>query len=248
MKKIALALALLFSPSVSRADQLYAVNGSLTIVGNNVCSGPCVETLNFSFVFSEQLPQHGLGYYLSVVPGTSSVLSSGPLGTFSGPTGPFNSSPGPGGTNISYMVFRSPLSSGLFNEIDIWPSENGQLQPFVPQIAGADLWACGTQDCENEFCVPGKSFVGCPSPLHGLLANMVILGTVESVATPIPEPDELSLLGIAFSVLFLLRIRSECTRVSSLRRLRARLVTPRQTRLPRRPRFCAACNQHSRNS
>jgi hypothetical protein len=120
---------LLFAASVSRADQLYAVNGSLTIVGNDVCSGPCVETLNFAFDFSEKVDQSSL-YYLSVVPGTSSVVSFGPLGTFGAPVGPFGliSAGGPGSPSINYIEFRT--GSPAFSEIDIWAPRTDCRNPL----------------------------------------------------------------------------------------------------------------------
>ena len=67
LRQIALALALLFVAPVSRADQLYAVNGNLTIVGNDACGGLCVETINFSFELDEYKQ---VDYFLSIVPGT----------------------------------------------------------------------------------------------------------------------------------------------------------------------------------
>jgi hypothetical protein len=214
MKKTALALALLFVASVSRADQLYVVNGSLTIVGNDVCSGPCVETLNFSFDFSEKVDQFGL-YELSIVPGTSSVVSFGPLGTFGAPAGPFGLNPGAAGNpSTNYIQFRS--GSAAFSEIDIWASQNGLPKPFAPQIAGADLWACGTQACITDFCT--AVLIGCARTAPPVY-DIFLLGTVESEVTLVsaPEPGTLPLLGIAFSALLLLRIRSKCSRASSLK-------------------------------
>jgi hypothetical protein len=178
MKNIAFALVLLFVPCVSQADQLYAVNGSLTIVGNDVCLGPCIEIVNFSFDFREQADQNGI-YYLSIVPGTSSVVSFGPLGTFSAPTGPYNPFPS-GNPRTNYIEFRSSPSPAIFLEIDIWASQNGLREPFVPQIGGADLWACGTQDCLTDFCVPGETFVQCPSTQSAPVYDMFTPGTVES--------------------------------------------------------------------
>ena len=202
MKKIVLALALLFAASVSRADQLYAVNGSLTIVGNDVCSGLCVETVNFSFDFDEFQYPYGGAYALSIVPNSSSIASFGPLGIIGAPQGV--DAPGPvGGFDENYIPFG--YSSDGLTQIDLWASQGGSAQPFVPQIGGAYLWSCGTQDCMTDFCAIGKSFVGCPTSGGGI--NLDILGAVESVVTPIPEPGTLPLLGIAFLALFLLRCR-----------------------------------------
>ena len=213
LRKIALALALLFGASVSRADQLYAVNGSLTIVGNNVCSGPCVETINFSFEFSEQ--KGFTEYSLSIVPDTSSVVSFGPLGAFGAPDGGraglFSPAPGVGSPDQNFIEFRTgPLGS----EIDIWVSQNLLPEPFVPRIAGADLWACGTQACVTDFC-PSSFCTQAASTVVGIR----LPGTVESEVRPVsaPEPGTLPLLGIAFLALFLLRIRSELAPVSSLK-------------------------------
>jgi hypothetical protein len=218
MKKIALALVLLFVPSISRADQLYAVNGSLTIVGNNVCSGPCVETINFSFDFREQPVREGGDYFLSIVPDTSSVVSFGPLGTFGAPDGGlaglFSPAPGPGSPDSNFIEFRTGPIGSPFTEIDIWVSQNLLPEPFVPQIAGADLWRCDTQACITDFC-PSSFCTQAASTVVGIR----LPGTVESEVRPVsaPEPGTLPLLGIAFLALFLLRIRSVCSRASSLK-------------------------------
>jgi hypothetical protein len=220
MKKIALVLALLFVVSVSRADQLYAVNGSLTIVGDDVCSGLCVETINFSFELDEYVafpngPDGASFYFLSVVPGSSSVTSFGPLGTFDGPEYFYGVFPGvgyPGSPSSNYTEFLSALA-----EIDIWAAQDGVSTPFVPEITGGDLYTCDTAECVADFCVPGISFVCTPGSSSAL--GMDTPGVAEAVVTPIsiPEPGTLPLLGIAFSALFLLRMRSVCSRVSSLK-------------------------------
>jgi len=217
MKKIALTLALLFSASVSRADQLYSVNGSLTIVGNNVCSGPCVEAINFSFDFSEQ---PGITpYSLFMGPDTSSVVSFGPLGTFGAPNGGlaglFSPAPGVGSPDQNLIEFRSGPSGSPFTEIDIWVSQNGLQTPFVPQIAGVDLWACGTQACITDFCPPASFCAQATPPVN----HIYLFGTVESEVRLVstPEPGTLPLFGIGLLALILLRIRWECSRVSSLK-------------------------------
>lgn len=220
MKKIVLVLPLLFVASVSRADQVYAVNGSLTIVGNNVCSGLCVETVNFSFQLDEYAIRNAAGtntYYVSIVPGASSVVSSGPLGTFDAPFGPLGIFGLPGGPESNYIEFHSPSFSTTSpsSEIDIWVSQDAVQAPFLPEIGGVDLFACGTQDCVMDFCIPGHSFTSCSDARP--LFRLYIPGAVNSVVTPIsaPEPGTLPLLASAFLALFLQRIRSKCSRIGS---------------------------------
>jgi PEP-CTERM motif len=88
VKRIGIKLtvfALLFTASsaVAKADggpaspPLYDVTGSFTLVGNNNCSGPCTETVDFSFVVDADL--------VSSSPATVTG-SSGPLGTVTGGT------------------------------------------------------------------------------------------------------------------------------------------------------------------
>jgi hypothetical protein len=228
MKKMALVLGLLCLASVclasvSRADQIYAVNGSLTIVGNDACAGLCVETLNFSFDLDEY---DMIDYYVSIVPGSASVTSLGPLGTFGPPDGPFGPYSYGGNPNSNYIEFFTtapvefPSPPGQSPpEIDIWLAEDGVSEtPFVPQIAGADLFSCGffppTQSCVTDFCPPSQE-CGTPERLY-------LIGAVESVVTPIstPEPGTLPLLGIAFLALLFLRVRSKVTRPTITRATR----------------------------
>jgi len=76
--------ALLLLPVVASADSggsvaTYNVLGTLTITGNTVCSGPCTQTINFSFVMDYSLVN---GMYVGTSTGTTVLSDSGPLGPF----------------------------------------------------------------------------------------------------------------------------------------------------------------------
>jgi hypothetical protein len=68
--------------AVSLNPYTYNVDGQLSIFGNDVCTpSPCTETLTFSFRFEwVSIGTPTIPIYLGVVvPGSSSVTSSGPL-------------------------------------------------------------------------------------------------------------------------------------------------------------------------
>jgi hypothetical protein len=81
--RLILAIAVIMLAGIAHADSIYAVTGSLTIVGNNMCGGPCVETLNFSFDLGYGLtpdpPRDGEIYLPYWVDGTMNISSNGPL-------------------------------------------------------------------------------------------------------------------------------------------------------------------------
>ena len=69
--------------AVSLNPYTYNVDGQLSIFGNDVCTpSPCTETLTFSFRFEWAPFAPPFTYLGDVVPGSSSVTSSGPLSPF----------------------------------------------------------------------------------------------------------------------------------------------------------------------
>jgi hypothetical protein len=192
-----LLAAFLLAALPSRADSLYEVTGTATLTGNNVCGGPCIETIDFTFDFDEGLAAGGYGtlYTLTLV-GQSNALS-GPLNLSPVAGGPVTAEPGAGGPATNYLAFFS--SSGIpIDEIDVWVSENLEPLPFIPGITGMDLYACNSAACIPDFC---PSFYPCrSSPLN---TGIFLRGTVTSQTKLIntPEPSELGLMALGAALL-----------------------------------------------
>jgi hypothetical protein len=151
------------------ADSVFDVNGALTIVGNNTCSGtPCVETLAFSFQFAYQLvPQFvipGHNYYAGTVLPGGTVTSFGPLA-------PFFASSGPCCIAAGYVPFANLANDGI--DILLSQSSTNQVTPFgvspAPPVFlnGALLYGCGVPGvtsvdrvCVQDFSITGSVFGG----------------------------------------------------------------------------------------
>lgn len=194
----ALLAALLLLALPSRADSLYEVTGTATLTGNNACSGVCVETIDFTLDFDEQLASTSFGtlYTLALV-GESST-SSGPLNLSLGFDGLVNTQPGPGNSDTNYLPFLS--QSGGTDEIDVWVNENEQPAPFVPQMAGADMFSCNSATCVPDFCPSSFSCVD-GGPNDGIFLNGSVTSETRLIATP--EPSEPGLLALGALLLAL---------------------------------------------
>jgi hypothetical protein len=164
----------------------YAVNGQLTITGNNVCTpSPCTETLQFFFnVDYTLLAPASNGYpptYFGSVVAPVFTSSSGPLGFFGG--GPF-----------SNWTNYYPFSNNLGDEIDLSVDLGSMIPqtfgvPGPPVFLGSDLFACVTPVCVNDFSpYPGAPTVG-----------LYLEGTLQYTATLVPEPSTatLTFFGLA---------------------------------------------------
>jgi PEP-CTERM motif len=210
----ALLFAVLFFAVAVRADSFYAVSGTAAITGNNVCGGTCIENIDFSFLIDEYytpfddqppFPAEG-GYTLLLVPGSSVISASGPMGTptFIGDHVMYPDS-GPGNDNLNYIpvLFGNPLTFASYDEVDLALNLNEQPNPFIPEISAPVLYACNGS-CIPEFCPPNTCIFSDNTELD-------LFGTVQetselvysTVATP--EPSSVALLTIGLMGLILVR-------------------------------------------
>jgi hypothetical protein len=189
--------ALLVLALPSRADSVYEITGTATLTGNNVCGGPCIETIDFTFDFTEQLAATSYGnlYTLNLV-GESST-SSGPLDSLSLVLDKLlNPMPGTGSSNANYLAFQN---SGI-DEIDLWVNENDQPLPFIPTIAGTSLYGCNSAPCIADFC-PSSFPCDTSGQNFGILLDGTVTSATRSITTP--EPSELGLLALGGALLAL---------------------------------------------
>lgn len=177
----------------ARADTIYDLSGTVTVIGNDVCSGPCVETVDFSFELDEQPYSMG-GYMLSIVPGATTTTISGPLAFPPDELGGI----GDAGdyVDLSYLPADTLLGFGTELDIGVGCQSHPSL-PCVPQLTYAELYSCGDQICRDDFCPPQF----CPALGIGGIVNASVTGTVTdtdpggNVLTP--EPSSLALLSLS---------------------------------------------------
>ena len=190
-------LALLFALP-AHADTIYDVNATATITGNNVCGGPCVETLSFSLMLDQPTP-----FTTAVLPG-GTFSSSGPIpfGSGSIAAGELNAAGG-----FIAFLFNPPGGFGI-DELDLTLGCEGTPFPCTPvQVAanswpfGATLFSCGDQTCVNDFCPPGFCAI------TGGIDVGPIVGTIRVVHTPEPGEAGLLILGIGLLALIGRRAR-----------------------------------------
>ena len=134
------------APARALSLDTYSVDGAMLIVGNPVCGGvPCTETIAFSFLIN--VADIGIGFLGSVLPGTITVNSLGPLGVFT-----YSGGIGFVGTQ-NYMPFVSPGVA----EIDLHLLTNLVPYPFVPSFGNAELYSCLNQTCITDFVPPSQN-------------------------------------------------------------------------------------------
>lgn len=195
--------------TMARADDItspmYAVNGIMTLVGNNVCApSPCTQTIDFSLDVGYEFTD-----YNAYAPTVSNVTAvwSGPLGSFTAAApgsgnvgGNSGFSTGCGGSDSNYIGFFDPAG----DEFDIHLCKGLVSEPVAPSILWADLYKCETTTCANDF------FTG---SLSGLTPPAVVFldATLSDVTvTAIPEPAPLFLLlTIGLPCLLVLAARSK---------------------------------------
>jgi hypothetical protein len=168
-----------WADSVGLVDE-YNVSGLLTITGNNACQqfGVCAETLDFSFTIGSFYT--GQTYRASVVPGSGTVQSLGPLGAFAVSGGPFSLYPFVCKGDCNFIPFFDPQG----DEIDINLETTISSTPITPVVIAAFLYGCGTATCVADFSPDGFTSKG-----------LRLWGEVQATGTPVPEASSLLLLG-----------------------------------------------------
>lgn len=209
MRPVAVCLFLLLVGGVPRsfADTFYQFNlSNITYVGNDVCGAggnqPCVETFSASFELDEASPDYG-----TVVPGTASITSSGPLGTLNCcqaflPQGFIG-------------IVGGSFASG-YTEFDILG---------FPANALVEMYACTSATCSQDFCNQECSLGPlAPFPICFDCAFAPVSGSI--TVSEVPEPSTLMLVLAGVCCLFAWGIRLT---TSANRRSRRFLSAPRRT-------------------
>ena len=182
----------------ARADTLYDVSGTATMIGNDVCNGPCIETMNFSFELDE-VPIASLGgYTLDIVPG-GTISATGPLLT---PT--LNGRVGCDRECYIAIYFDQASSGPLYTEFDLGITNergagNFSATPFTPIFDTTDyLYTCGggDQTCITDFCLDRPFGCGAPAVDSGSVSTVV----TSPVGTPEPGTWTLLLCGLGLAL------------------------------------------------
>jgi len=194
-----LCLLISLAAGTARADSTgvvatYDVTGTLTITGNNVCSGPCVESVNFAFQMNYSYDSAD-GVYLGMSPGTTILSYSGPLGPFTAAA--------PCCSGMLYGRGADDLTTAQGDIIDFYTTWDA-TQPGPPTPMYSDFFMCSSATCITDFSPNGQS-----------VANGVI-GTVafntQLVSTPEPSTVVMLVAGfLGFICLATLRKRVRLT-------------------------------------
>jgi hypothetical protein len=191
-------LFFLLSAVPARADSIPAsfdINGSMTLTGNNSCSGPCVETINFSFA----LEYAASCIYGACVVGPVHTSESGPLGIFNAP---YDLSVDRG----YYLGFFNATPTRAGDEIDLYLNLFNSSGNPGPTALPSDLYACETANCVND----GFNRYPGTGGLAGFgLYNFDV--AAQFTATKVPEPSTWSLLACGIIALGLLRAAARKT-------------------------------------
>lgn len=182
---LSLLILLMLAAVSAKADTFYQITGDIVLVGNNVCNGPCIEVIDFSFAI-EYGPAPFGGFQTNILPG-GTAESFGPLASFSGNIGPGSPK---SVACCNYLGFFNSLS----DEIDL---PLLAFYPTPPQVFDAYLYGCGLfgkldTTCVNDFVPPGGSPIG------------TFLGATDQVTvTPmssVPETSTLIYLIVALGI------------------------------------------------
>lgn len=173
-----LILASAFIAIPAHADDVtsYQIEGYFVVVGEDLCSGPCTETVDFSFV--ESITAASQGQYVDAI--SDSVFSAyGVLGDFSGAAGPNSIQFG------AYMeYFLGPVVEST-DELDMYVTNSEAAGPIGYNYALIF-------NCSSSACV--ADFDSTPGAVVGPDADVGYGGYGELTATLIPEPSTLGLL------------------------------------------------------
>jgi hypothetical protein len=171
----------------------YDVTGNLTIVGNAGCTGACTESVSYSFMLDYTSTSNSPidTSYDPVQQGPFSISSSGPLNLDTGHCCS-NFAPSSGLLEITNGV--TPGTTDGYDEIDI------QLlfgaNPSTPPTLGyADIFACESTACVQNFSTYGTATYGQAIPIDGAFS-----------ATAVPEPPVWMLLLSGLLLVGLFRV------------------------------------------
>lgn len=195
----------------SRADGIpvYLVAGSVTITGNDVCGGPCTETIAFTFDVSFQ---RNLVAGNDVLPYVTNLTQtdSGNLGAFTSTSlvpPIFGTGTGfPAGSclgNENYVA----LGGAVGTEVDLFVCSTAGVATLfttasVPSILGSGgvLYGCATITCYNDLVLPcgspGAGF-GCASGGTPTIPAEAInqFAPAQYSVSMVPEPPTFILLA-----------------------------------------------------
>jgi hypothetical protein len=184
----AVFIGLVFIPAAhadsSPSSTLYQYTLSdITFVGNNACGGPCVETFSVSFELDY------VDGYGSIVPGTSSIVASGPLTNLTCCEADWNGGYIVVGTdqtdihNLDYgaefdIVAEAPIPGTNTNFVEMYSCTNG---------------TCSADFCTSETCSYADAY-GYPICFNCGIEPQS--GTITIAAVPEPPLFALTLAGL----------------------------------------------------
>jgi hypothetical protein len=172
-----------------RADSvspIWNVAGNITLVGNDVCGGPCVESIDFSFDVTETPLDPG-------EPDVSELIEALPGGTFVsfGPLD-YNLSNYQVGRIYDYPVSLLDVKDSGDDELDLRFGYIPGTQPETPTLNEAQLYSCISQLCGDDFDTENPGLYGLVT--SGLDLDGVFIYSVSLV--PEPSTSTLLLLGL----------------------------------------------------
>jgi PEP-CTERM motif len=179
---------LLLLCGTGRADSIspiWNVAGNITLVGNDVCGGPCVESIDFSFDVTETPLDPGepdVSEIIEALPGATFV-SFGPLN--------YNLSNYQVG-RITYPVTLLDVKDSGDDELDLKFGYIPGTQPETPILGEAELYSCISQVCGDDFNTRYPGEYGLVT--SGLGLDGVFIDTISLV--PEPSTSTLLLLGL----------------------------------------------------
>lgn len=193
-KAVLVCIFLMFAGFVptSHADTYYKVTIlNITFDGTNACGGQCVETFDGSFELDVFLPPAGVNLDATIVPGSVSFTSSGPLGVLNCCGVNFG---------MGYIAITgAPLQPYGPDEFDITLIANTDLFGGTGiGEAGIEMYACESATCVADFTSPiGTPCFNCGTgPSSGTVTFSLIPPPVST-----PEPKALALLLLAIPAL-----------------------------------------------
>jgi hypothetical protein len=174
----ALLLVSCFLQPAAHADSIFAFTGTITLPGNNVCGGQCLETINVAFDFEwgpvdSSFPSDNFGTLSNLT-----VTSTGPLVY------------GPGGSGVDQFPYWG-LTDGLGDEVDILNlSAFSFVNSNTAPTFGASVYSCNSATCTADFAPGGFCQVySCP-------ISYSFSDSVMPISTPEPSSFLMQVAGL----------------------------------------------------